>query len=462
MYDIVVIGSGPGGYVAAIRASQLGFKTAVVEKAELGGVCLNWGCIPTKALLKSAQVYENIKKAKEFGIHVDNYSVNYNDVIKRSRNIAQTMSKGIEYLFRKNKVDIIRGTAKLTDENQVIVRNIEKDEETQLKSKHIIIATGSRAKDLPNLQVDSKYVISYREALSSTELPKRILIVGAGAIGCEFAYFYNTMGSQVTLVEYMPEILPMADIEISKSLERSFKRNNINVFTSSFVKGYRIENNKIIVEIQTDQEVKILEVDKILLAVGVTSNIENLGLDELKIKTQNNKIIVNEHYETNVKNIYAIGDVINTPALAHVASAEGIYCVEYLAGKKPKSINYNAIPWCVYTNPEVSCVGLTEKQATESNYNIKVGKFPFTASGKAKAVGNYDGFVKVILNTHTNEILGVHAIGYNVTEIIAEATLAINNNINIHSLIKSIHPHPTISEALMEAAAHANNEAIHL
>jgi dihydrolipoamide dehydrogenase len=460
-YDLIIIGSGPGGYVAAIRASQLGLKTAIVEKSELGGICLNWGCIPTKALLKSAQVYQYIKHSSEYGIKIDNVNIDFSQIIARSRNIADSMSKGVHYLMRKNKIDIIQGFGKLEDVSKIAVENI--DGTVQIyTANNIIIATGARSKELPQLKQDGKKIIGYREALTLTELPKSMIIVGSGAIGCEFAYFYNALGVKVTLIEYMPNILPLEDEEISKALARAFKKDGITILTDANVINSEIKENSVSVIVETKQGTQTLEADIVLSAVGITANIENIGLERLGIETEKGKIKVSKYYETNVKGIYAIGDVINTPALAHVASAEGICCVEYIAGKNPVPINYNNIPSCVYTLPEVASVGLTEKQAIEKGYDVKIGKFPLTASGKAKASGSSDGLVKVVFDAKYGELLGAHLIGLNVTEMISELVVAKTLETTGHQLIKSIHPHPTISEAIMEAAAAAYNEAIHL
>jgi dihydrolipoamide dehydrogenase len=460
-YDIIVIGSGPGGYVAAIRASQLGFKTAVIEKSELGGICLNWGCIPTKALLKSAQVYKYAKHAEEFGIIVNEARPDFEKIIARSRSVADSMSKGIQFLFKKNKIDVIQGFGKLVNEKKVLVTKTDGTSEEYIAS-HIILATGARSKELPQLIQDGKNIIGYRDALTLKSLPKSMVVVGSGAIGCEFAYFYNTLGTKVTLVEYMPNILPLEDEEISKTLARSFKKEGINILTDANVTKVEIKNNSAIVNIETKQGQQIIETDIVLSAVGITPNIENIGIEELGIEKENGKIKVSKYYETNIKGIYAIGDIINTPALAHVASAEGICCVEHIAGKNPTPINYQNIPSCIYTVPEIASVGLTEKQAIEKGYQIKVGKFPFLASGKAKAAGNNEGFVKLIFDAQYGELLGAHLIGLNVTEMIAELVVSKTLETTGHELIKSIHPHPTMSEAIMEAAAAAYDEVIHL
>ncbi len=460
-YDIIVIGSGPGGYVAAIRASQLGFKTAVVEKAELGGICLNWGCIPTKALLKSAQVYHYAKHAEDYGIRVSNAEPDFEKIISRSRSVADAMSKGIQFLFKKNKIDVIQGFGKLGENRKVLVTKPD-GSSIELIASHIILATGARSKELPQMKQDGKRIIGYREALTLPYLPKSMIVVGSGAIGCEFAYFYNTMGTKVTLVEYLPNILPLEDEEVSKTLARVFKKEGMEILTDANVTQVDVRDSYCIATIETKQGTKTIEADVVLSAVGVTPNLENIGIEELGIETEKGKIKVSKYYETNIKGIYAIGDIINTPALAHVASAEAICCVEYIAGKNPQPINYQNIPSCIYTTPEVASVGITEKEAIEKGYQIKVGKFPYTASGKAKAAGNSEGFVKLIFDAQYGELLGAHLIGLNVTEMIAELVVSKTLETTGHELIKSIHPHPTMSEAIMEAAAAAYGEVIHL
>ncbi|MCX7862292.1 MAG: dihydrolipoyl dehydrogenase [Bacteroidales bacterium] len=460
-YDLIVIGSGPGGYVAAIRASQLGFKTAVVEKAELGGICLNWGCIPTKALLKSAQVYHYTKHAQDYGIEVRDSFPHFEKIIQRSRAVAESMSKGIQFLFKKNKIDVIEGFASLTSQKTVIVKKKDGSSE-EFSAQHIILATGARSKELPQLKQDGKFIIGYKEALTLSKLPKTMIVVGSGAIGCEFAYLYHTLGTKVTLIEYLPNILPLEDEETSKTLARIFKKEGMDILTDANVTHVDVRDSYSVVSIETKQGIKTLEAEVVLSAVGITPNLENIGIEELGIEKENNKIKVSKYYETNIKGIYAIGDIINTPALAHVASAEGICCVEHIAGKNPVPINYNNIPSCIYTTPEVASVGLTEKQAIEKGYKIKVGKFPYTASGKAKASGNSDGFVKLIFDEQYGELLGAHLLGLNVTEMIAELVVSKTLETTGHELIKSIHPHPTMSEAIMEAAAAAYGEVIHL
>ena len=459
-FDVIVLGSGPGGYVTAIRAAQLGLKTAVVEKESLGGVCLNWGCIPTKALLKSAQVFDYINHAEDFGITVNKADANFPNVIKRSRDVADGMSKGIAYLLKKNKVEVITGFGKIKKGGKVDVTN--EGSSKEYTAKHIIIATGARSRELPNLPQDGKNIIGYREALILKEVPKKMVIVGSGAIGVEFAYFYNAMGSDVTVVEYQKNIVPVEDKDISKQLERSFKKSGIKIMTGSSVEKVNTSGNGCQVSIKTTKGEESIECDVVLSAVGITANIENIGLEDVGIKTENGKILVDEYYNTNIKGYYAIGDVLPNQALAHVASAEGITCVEKIANKNPDIIDYENIPGCTYCSPEVASVGLTEEAAKERGYSIKVGKFPFTASGKASAAGHKDGFVKVIFDEKYGEWLGCHMIGYNVTEMIAEAVVARKLETTGHEILKSVHPHPTMSEAVMEAVADAYDEVIHI
>ncbi len=460
-YDILIIGSGPGGYVAAIRAAQLGFKTAVIEKSELGGICLNWGCIPTKSLLKSAQVLDYAKHGSEYGVIVSDAKPDFPSIIARSRTVATQMSKGVEYLLKKNKIEVIFGTGKLLTNNKVEVYSSNGDR-TEYLAKHLILATGARSRELPNLKQDGKKIIGYREALSLPELPESMIVVGSGAIGTELASFYNSMGTQVTLIEYLPEIVPLEDIDVSKQLGRSLKKAKINILTSTSVDSVEIIDNKCVAKISDKKGSRQIEADIVLSAVGISTNIENLGLEELDIQTDKGKIVVDSYYRTNVSGVYAIGDIVPGPALAHVSSAEAICCVEAIAGLTPEPIDYENIPSGIYTTPEVASVGITERQAIEKGLSVRIGKFPFTASGKATAAGNRDGFVKLIFDSQTDILLGAHLIGLNVTEMIAELVVGKKLNIKAKQLIGSIHPHPTMSEAIMEAAAAAHNEAIHV
>ena len=459
-YDLIVLGSGPGGYVAAIRASQLGLKVAVVEKESLGGVCLNWGCIPTKALLKSAQVFEYINHAKDYGITVKDADADFPSMIKRSRDVADGMSNGISYLLKKNKVDVINGFGKLKSGNKLNVTTDGKS--TDYSAKHIIIATGARSRELPNIPQDGTKVIGYRDALSLPKAPKSMVIVGSGAIGVEFAYFYNAIGVEVTIVEFMPNIVPVEDVDISKQLQRSFKKSGIKVMTNSSVEKVDKSGSGCKVHIKTKNGEEIIDCDIVLSAVGIVANIENIGLEEVGITTDKGKILVDDYYRTNVDGYYAIGDVLPNQALAHVASAEGITCVENIAGHNPDKIDYGNIPGCTYSIPEIASVGMTEVAAKEAGYEIKVGKFPFTASGKASAAGHKDGFVKVVFDAKYGEWLGCHMIGYNVTEMIAEAVLARKLETTGNEVLKAVHPHPTMSEAVMEAVADAYDEVIHI
>lgn len=460
-YDLLVIGSGPGGYVAAIRASQLGMKVGVVEKAELGGVCLNWGCIPTKALLKSANVFEYIKHAKDYGIEVNDAKVDLPGMVKRSRDVAAGMSKGIQFLFKKNKIDHIVGHGKLKKGGKVEVTSAD-GKKMEYQAKHIILATGGRSRELPALKIDGKKIIGYREAMVLTQQPQKMLVVGSGAIGVEFAYFYNTIGTEVTIVEFLPNVVPVEDVEISKALEKSFRKSGITIYTSSEVTAVDTKGKGCVSTVKTPAgEIKI-ESDVVLSAVGVTANLEGIGLEDLGVKTDKGKVMVDEFYKTNVPGVYAIGDIVKGQALAHVASAEGIICVEKMAGHNPEPLDYNNIPGCTYCSPEIASVGYTEEAAKKAGYQIKVGKFPFTASGKAKAAGAPDGFVKVIFDAKYGEWLGAHFIGANVTEMIAEVVAARKLETTGHEIIKTVHPHPTMSEAVMEAAAAAYGEVIHL
>ncbi|MFO8055609.1 MAG: dihydrolipoyl dehydrogenase [Bacteroidales bacterium] len=461
-YDVIVAGSGPGGYVAAIRAAQLGFKTAVIEKEAVGGICLNWGCIPTKALLKSAQVYNYISHSADYGITIKgDIKPDFKSMIDRSRGVAGEMSKGVQFLLKKNKVEQIMGYARVKPGKKVEVTDKE-GEKKDYEAEHIIIATGARSKELPGLKQDGKKIIGYREAMSLKKQPESMVVVGSGAIGAEFAHFYHSIGTKVTLVEYLPNILPLEDEDSSKQLARSFKKRKMKVMTSAEVTGVDTAGKKCKVQIKTKKKEEEVQADIVLSAVGVSSNIEDIGLEDVGIKVENDKITVDEFYRTNVEGYYAIGDVIPGPALAHVASHEGIICVEKIAGQAPEPMDYNNIPGCTYTVPEVASVGYTEKQAKEAGYNIKVGKFPFTASGKAKAAGNAEGSVKVIFDAKYGEWLGAHMVGENVTEMIAEAVVARKLETTMHEIIKAVHPHPTLSEAIMEAAAAANDEVIHL
>ncbi|MFD3001735.1 dihydrolipoyl dehydrogenase [Pontibacter toksunensis] len=460
-YDLVVLGSGPGGYVAAIRASQLGMKVGVIERESLGGICLNWGCIPTKALLKSASVFEYINHAADYGITVGDASVDFGAVIKRSRGVADGMSKGIQFLFRKNKIDAIMGTGKLTGKGKVEVTNAEGKKET-IEATSIILATGARSRELPNLPIDGKKIIGYRQAMSLDKLPESMIVVGSGAIGVEFAYFYNSMGTKVTIVEYLPNIVPVEDEEVSRQLAKSFKKSGIDIMTDSSVESVDTSGKLCKVKVKTAKGEESLEAEIVLSAVGIQTNLENIGLEELGIEVDRGRVVVDDFYKTTVDGIYAIGDIVPGPALAHVASAEGIICVEKIAGHNPEPLNYGNIPGCTYCSPEIASVGLTEKAAREQGLDIKVGKFPFSASGKASAGGVKDGFVKVIFDAKYGEFLGAHMIGANVTEMIAEVVVSRKLETTGHEIIKSVHPHPTMSEAIMEAAAAAYDEVIHL
>ncbi len=460
-YDIIVLGSGPGGYVTAIRASQLGFKVAVIEKENLGGICLNWGCIPTKALLKSAQVFDYLKHASDYGLTVKEFDKDFSAVVKRSRDVAEGMSKGVQFLMKKNKIDVIDGFGKVKPGKKVDVTAAD-GKVTEYTADHIIIATGARSRELPNLPQDGKKVIGYRQAMTLAEQPKKMIVVGSGAIGVEFAHFYNAMGTEVTIVEFMPNIVPVEDEDISKQMERSMKKAGVSIMTNASVERIDTSGNGVKAFVKTAKGEEVLEADILLSAVGIKTNIENIGLEETGIATDRDKILVNAYYQTNVPGYYAIGDVTPGQALAHVASAEGILCVEKIAGLHVEALDYGNIPGCTYATPEIASVGMTEKQAKEKGYEIKVGKFPFSASGKAKAAGTPDGFVKVIFDAKYGEWLGCHMIGAGVTDMIAEAVVARKLETTGHEILKAVHPHPTMSEAVMEAVAEAYGEVIHL
>ena len=464
-YDLIVVGSGPGGYVAAIRASQLGMKVAIVEKENLGGVCLNWGCIPTKALLKSAEVFHYLNHAAEYGFYTNEIAVDFPKIIDRSRGVANKMSGGVNFLMKKNKIEVMEGTAKLLPNKKIEITT--KEDKKTIGAKNIIIATGARSRQLPSIPQDGKNIIGYREALNLKKQPKSMLIIGSGAIGSEFAYFYSSMGTEVILVEYFDKIVPNEDHDISEFLEKSFKKKKIKVLTQSSVEKVKIKEegkkSTVIIKNLKNNEEEKYEVEVVLSAVGIVPNTENLGLEEIGIKKEKDgKIIVDEFNKTTIDGYFAIGDITKGPALAHVASAEGILCVEKMAGLNPQSIDYKNIPACTYTMPEIASVGLTEKQAIEAGHQIKIGKFPFSASGKATANGDTEGFVKVIFSEKYGEWLGCHIIGKGATELIAEAVVARKLETTGHEIIKSIHPHPTLSEAVMEAVAAAYNEVIHL
>jgi len=461
-YDLVVLGSGPGGYVGAIRASQLGMKVAVVERAELGGICLNWGCIPTKSLLKSASVFEYLQHAEDYGIKIEGEAkADFDAMVKRSRGVADGMSKGIQFLFKKNKIDVINGFGKLKDSKTL---EVTKDDGSKqdVSAKNILLATGARSRELPNLPQDGEKIIGYRKALTLDKKPESMIVVGSGAIGSEFAYFYNSIGVKVTLVEYLPNIVPLEDEEVSKQLGRSFKKSGINVMVSSEVLSVDTSGAKVKATIKTKKGEEVHEADVVLSAVGISPNIEGIGLEEVGVEVEKGKVKVDAFYQTSVAGVYAIGDIVPGQALAHVASAEAITCVEKIAGEKVQAIDYGNIPGCTYTTPEVASVGMTEKAAKEAGHELKVGKFPFSASGKASAAGHKDGFVKLIFDAKYGELLGAHLIGANVTEMIAELVVAKKLETTGHELVKAIHPHPTMSEAIMEAAAAAYDEVIHI
>jgi dihydrolipoamide dehydrogenase len=460
-FDVIVLGSGPGGYVTAIRASQLGLKTAIIEREALGGICLNWGCIPTKALLKSATVFEYINHAKDYGIEVNTPKADFSGMVKRSRGVAEGMSKGVQFLMKKNKIEVIMGTGKLKAGKKVAVTDAS-GKVTEYSANHVIVATGGRSRILPNLPQDGKKIIGYREAMTLTEQPKSMVIVGSGAIGVEFAYFYNSIGTKVTIVEFMPNIVPVEDEEVSKALAKNFKSNGIDIMNNAEVTSVDTSGKGCKVKVKTAEGEQVLECDIVLSAVGVVANIEGIGLEDVGIATDKGKILVDKYYQTNVPGYYAIGDCTPGQALAHVASAEGITCVEKIAGHHPQPIDYKNIPGCTYCSPEIASVGYTEKGAKEAGFEIKVGKFPFSASGKASAAGHKDGFVKLIFDAKYGELLGAHMIGANVTEMIAEAVALRKLETTGEELIKTVHPHPTMSEAIMEAAAAAYGEVIHL
>lgn len=460
-FDVIVLGSGPGGYVTAIRASQLGFKTAIIEKESLGGVCLNWGCIPTKALIKSAQVFEYLQHAEDYGLKAAGVDKDFDAVVKRSRNVAGTMSKGVQFLLKKNKIEVINGYGKLLPGKKVSVTDAN-GKASEYTANNVIIATGARSRELPSLPQDGKKIIGYRQAMTLEKQPKKLIVVGSGAIGIEFAYFYNAMGTDVTVVEYLPNIVPVEDKDISIQLEKSFKKAGVKVMTSSEVTKVDTAGKGVVVTVKTAKGEEILEADIVLSAVGIKTNIENIGLEEVGIATDRDKVLVNDFYQTNIPGYYAIGDITAGPALAHVASAEGILCVEKLAGMEVHPLDYGNIPGCTYSSPEIASVGLTEQQAKDKGLDIKVGKFPFTASGKAVASGTPEGFVKVIFDAKYGEWLGCHMIGAGVTDMIAEAVVARKLETTGHEILKTIHPHPTMSEAVMEAVAAAYDEVIHI
>ncbi len=460
-FDLIVLGSGPGGYVAAIRASQLGLKTAIVEAEELGGICLNWGCIPTKALLKSAQVFEYISHASDYGIQVSGAEADFTGMVKRSRGVADGMSKGVQFLMKKNKIEILSGWGKIQPGKKVEVADKE-GKKTVYAADHIIIATGARARELPTLKIDNEKVIGYRKAMTLEKQPKSMVVVGSGAIGVEFAYFYNSIGTKVTIVEFMDRIVPVEDEEVSKALEKIYKKSGITILTSSEVTKVDTKGAGCKVTVKTAKGEEVLECEVVLSAAGVVSNLENIGLEEVGILVDKGKIQVNDYYQTNMPGYYAIGDVVPGPALAHVASAEGIICVEKIAGHHPEALDYGNIPGCTYCSPEIASVGMTEAKAKAAGYEVRIGKFPFSASGKASAAGAKDGFVKLVFDKKYGEILGAHLIGANVTEMIAEIVAIRKLETTGHELIKTVHPHPTMSEAIMEAAAAAYDEVIHL
>jgi len=460
-FDIAIIGSGPGGYVAAIRASQLGKKVAIIERENLGGICLNWGCIPTKALLKSAQVFDYINHSDDYGISIKDAKVDFDGMVKRSRGVADGMSKGIAFLMKKNKIEVINGTGKLAGKGKINVTD-DKGKSSIVEADHIILATGARSRELPNIPIDGKNVVGYRDAMVLPKQPKEMIVIGSGAIGMEFAYFYSTIGTKVTIVEFMDRILPVEDADVSKAMMMNYKKKGIEIMTNSSVEKVESKGGKSTVTIKTKKGTETKECDIVLSAAGVQTNLENLGLEEMGIKHDKGKIVVDDFYKTTAPSVYAIGDIVPGPALAHVASAEGIICVEAICGHHPQALNYGNIPGCTYTHPEVASVGLTEEQAKEKGYELRVGKFPFSASGKASASGHKDGFVKVIFDKKYGEWLGCHMMGEGVTDMIAEAVVARNLETTGMEVLKSVHPHPTMSEAVMEAVAQAYEECIHL
>jgi len=463
-YEIAILGGGPGGYVAAIRAGQLGLKTVVIDKDKLGGICLNWGCIPTKSLLKNAEIFDTIQNhGKDFGIYTKELSFNFNEIIKRSRDISDRITKNVELLVKKNKVDRIKGFGKLSSKNQIDIYDDKEKKVETISADKIIIATGARPRSIDAIPVDRKYIITSTEAMSLSEQPKELIVIGAGAIGIEFAYFYAVLGTKVTVIEMMDNILPIEDVEVSQALEKNFKKRGIEIITKATVEKAEVKGKKVKVTVNQNGEKKELTADKVLNAIGVVGNVEGFGLEELGVELFKNHIKVNkETYETNIPGIYAIGDVIGPPWLAHVASAEGIHCVETIKGIRNPAVNYENIPGCTYCQPQVASVGLTEKKAKELGYELKIGKFPFMASGKAFAVGEREGFVKLIFDAKYGELLGGHIIGSEATELIAEVALARALEATGHSIIKTIHAHPTLSESIMEAAAQAYGEAIHI
>lgn len=463
-YDVMVIGSGPGGYAAAIRCAQLGLRTAVVERAELGGTCLNWGCIPTKALLKSAEVYRYASHAAEYGVEIAAEAVrpDLSAMVARSRGVAEQMSKGIDFLLKKNKVDVLVGTGSLTDVPHTVAVTAEDGTATTYEARHIILATGARPREFPSIPVDGERVITSRQALTLTKLPESMVVIGSGAIGAEFATFFATLGTRVTIVEYAPTLAPLEDEEISKLLERSFRKAKIAVMTGTEVRGVEATDSGCRVNVAGKKGEQFLEAETVLSAVGIAANTEGIGLEEAGVRIERGKVVVDEHYRTSAEGVYAIGDLIPTPALAHVATAEAIHCAEFIAGREPEAVDYAVIPSCIYTTPEVASVGLTEAQAVERGYTLRIGKFPYTASGKATAAGNRDGMVKLVFDAETDRLLGAHLFGLNVTEMIAEPSLGLTLGATAHDVLRTIHPHPTMSEGILEAAGAAHDEAIHL